>query len=105
MDVFLAVEEGTDLTASGEFNGKTFNAVKQSDGRYLIHVTGISAHRLGDTITVTGTAGGDFTIEVSALSYVRSILGSDAFDTDAKYAMAALYKYYDAVMEYRKSGN
>ena len=100
VDVFLTVEDGTELTASATFNGKTFTAVKQADGRYRIRVSGISAHLLGETITITGTAGSDFTITVSALAYARAVLNSEAFGADAKNAMAALYRYYAAVEAY-----
>lgn len=100
VDVFLTVEDGTELTASATFNGKTFTAVKQADGRYRIRVSGISAHLLGETIKITGTAGSDFTITVSALAYARAVLNSEAFNADAKNAMAALYRYYAAVEAY-----
>ena len=100
VDVFLTVEDGTELIASATFNGKTFTAVKQADGRYRIRVSGISAHLLGETITITGTAGSDFTITVSALAYARAVLNSAAFGADAKNAMAALYRYYAAVKAY-----
>ena len=101
LDVFLTVEAGTELTASATFNGKTFTAVRQKDGRYRIRVSGISAHQLGDAITITGTAGGDFTITVSALAYVRAMLGLEAYSGDAWNAMAALYQYHAAAMKYR----
>lgn len=101
LDVYLTVPEGTELTASATFNGTTYNAEQQSDGRYRIRIPGIAAHQLGDTITITGNAGGEFTVRVSALSYARSVLNNDSFDEYAKNAMAALYYYYDAVMQYR----
>ena len=103
VDVFLTVEDGTELTASATFNGKTFTAVKQADGRYRIRVSGISAHQMGDPITITGTAGSDFTITVSVLAYDRAVLNSEAFNANAKNTMAALYQYYTAVKEYMGS--
>lgn len=103
VDVFLTVEDGTELTASATFNGKTFTAVKQADGRYRIRVSGISAHQMGDPITITGTAGSDFTITVSVLAYARAVLNSEAFNANAKNTMAALYQYYTAVKEYMGS--
>ena len=66
-------------------------------------MSGISAHRLGDTITITGTAGSDFTITLSALSYARAVLNSEAFNADAKNTMAAFYQYYAAVKAYMES--
>ena len=100
VDVYLTVEKGTALTASATFNGNTYKAELQSDGRYLIRIPEITAHRLGDTITVRGTAGGSFTVTVSALSYVRSILSNDTPAAE-KNGIAAFYEYYRAVMAYR----
>ena len=100
VDVYLTVEKGTALTASATFNGNTYKAELQSDGRYLIRIPEITAHRLGDTITVRGTAGGSFTVTVSALSYVRSILSNDTTAAE-KNGIAAFYEYYRAVMAYR----
>ena len=102
LDVFLTAEDGTQVKASGTFHGKTYEAVKQKDGRYLIRIPGISAHQLGDTVTITGTAGGSFTVTVSALSYIRSVL-KNSTDKKAKDNMAAMYEYYAAVMAYRSS--
>ena len=101
VDVFLTVKSGVTLTASATFNGKTYSAVKQSDGRYMVQIPNISAHQLGDMITITGNAGGAFTVKVSALSYTRSVLNSTATNTAAKDGLSALYKYYAAVLAYR----
>ena len=111
VDVFLTTSDGTEpanvkLTVRNEETGKTTTAavtpVKQSDGRYMIRVTGISAHKLGDMMTITGTAGKQFEIQVSALSYVRSVLNSDSQSVYAKNCVAALYKYYEKVLAYRR---
>ena len=102
VDVFLTPKSGVTLTASATFNGKTYAAEKQKDGRYLVQIPNISAHQLGDMITVTGNAGGAFTVKVSALSYVRSVLKSDSTNKAAKDGMSALYEYYAAVLAYRK---
>ena len=102
VDVFLTPKSGVTLTASATFNGKTYAAEKQKDGRYLVQIPNISAHQLGDMITVTGNAGGAFTVKVSALSYVRSVLKSDTTNKAAKDGMSALYEYYAAVLAYRK---
>ena len=100
VDVYLTVEKGTALTASTTFDGKTYKAELQSDGRYLIRIPDISAHKLGDTITIRGTAGSSFTVNVSALSYVRSVL-SNNMTAEEQNGMAAFYEYYKAVMAYR----
>ena len=101
VDVFLTAKSGVTLTASAEFGGKTYEAVKQNDGRYLVRIPGISAHQLGDMITITGNAGGAFTVKVSALSYTRSVLNSGAAGKAAKDGVSALYAYYAAVLAYR----
>ena len=101
VDVYLTPKEGTALTASAKYNGKTYAAVKQGDGRYLVRIPGISAHQLGDMITVEGSAGGAFKVIVSALSYARSVLNSAGSNKAAKDGMSALYRYYAAVLAYR----
>ena len=78
-------------------------AVKQSDGSYCVTISGISAHKLGDTYTVHVEAGKSFDIEASALSYADLVMKSDAVADDLKRAVIALYKYYVATMDYRKS--
>ena len=54
-------------------------------------------------ITVTGNAGGTFTVKVSALSYARSVLNNANATREAKECLAALYSYYAAVLAYRGS--
>ena len=101
VDVYLTPEEGVEVTASAAFNGKTYSAEKQEDGRYLVRITDISAHQLGDMITITGDAEGAFTVRVSALSYVRSVLANNTTKAE-KDGMCALYAYYAAVLAYRQ---
>ena len=100
IDVYLTVPAGTEFTATAKFNENVFRAEKQADGRYRVRITGISAHQLGNTITVTGNAGGAFTVKVSVLAYVRSVLKNSS-DNAARDCMAALYRYYAAVIAYR----
>ena len=97
LSVVMLVPAGTELTASASFGGRTYDAVQESSTQYIIRIPGIKASQLGSTITVSGEAEGDFTITVSALSYVRSVLNSDKYKENAKDAVSALYKYYEAV--------
>ena len=99
LSVMVKVPEGTEVEMSASFGGKTYDEVtKQNSTTYVIKIPGIKASQLGDTVTVTGKAGGDFTITISALSYVRSILeGGDKYSEDARKTVAALYQYYTAV--------
>ena len=101
LDVFLTPKSGTELTASAVFNGTVYTAERQSDGRYLVRIPNIPAHRLGEMITVTGTAGSAFTVKVAALSYVRSVLNSSSSNGAAKNALSALYAYCAAVLAFR----
>jgi hypothetical protein len=55
--------------------------------------------QLGDTFVVSGKANStDYSINLSGLSYVYSILGGD--NTAAKNAVSALYDYYSAAIAY-----
>ena len=102
LEIAFYVEEGTELSASAVFNGKSFPAEKTSENRFLIRVNGIPATLLGETITVNGTAGSEFTISLSAMSYVRAVLSSDTYkdNVNARNAVAALYQYYAASKAY-----
>lgn len=97
LSVRMVPEEGTEVSASAEFHGNTYTAEKQEDGSYIIKITGIKASWLGDPIEVKGSAGGSFTVKVSALAYVRSIFSSEKSTKLAKDAVSALYTYYQAV--------
>ena len=100
--VYLKPKRGYSGEVMATLDGGTENVAEaESDGRYLITIPNISAHQLGDMHTISVTAGGSFTIEVSALSYIQSILTSDTYkaDQNARNAMAALYEYYHAVAE------
>ena len=79
-------------------------AVKQPDGRYLVEISGIPAHKLDymNSIHVT-TDKGDFDIKVSALSYVYTILNSTSYNDNMKKAVTSLYKYCRATQAYRTS--
>ena len=101
INVYIKPESGVPVTASAIFNGKDYEAELQPDGRYLVKITGIPATLLGETITVTGDADGAFSISVSALSYVRSVLNNDSFSENAKNAVSALYNYYIAAAAYK----
>ena len=86
-------------------NGNTFRAVRMVDGSYRLDIEGINASQLADTITVTGNAGGSFTIQISVLAYVRSLLNSKNYagNKEAKDSVMALYYYYQKTMAFRQS--
>ena len=79
-------------------------ATKLKDGRYLVKIKKIGAHKLGDPYTVVvTTANGDSTVTVSALSYVKGLLDAEAYkdNTNAQDAAAAIYYYHVAAQAYK----
>ena len=86
-------------------SGESFSAEKQSDGTYLVSITGIPAHELGTQHTVTINVDGKekFDVKVSALTYADLVLQSGSQPTKLQEAVIALYKYYTATAQYRKS--
>ena len=109
VDVFLKTTDGSaptnvTVTIREEVSGKTTETavtpVKQADGRYLVRIPNVSAHRLGDRITIEGEAGGNFRVEVSALSYVRDVLTYNK-DTESRDGLSSLYAYCAAAVACR----
>ena len=104
LDVFLKTKDGSapaDVTVTIDevIGGKTtttaYTPEKQADGRYLVTIQNISAHRLGDRITITGTADGTFTVEVSPLSFVRDVLTHEK-DAESRNGVSSLYALHAA---------
>ena len=90
---------------SGSFtvtlDGETYTATKQSDGRYLVEIPNIGAHLLGTTYTIVATTdAGSATVEVSVLSYVKSMLDTYAGNTNAENAACAICYYNVAAQAY-----
>ena len=111
LEVFLQTTDGsapTDVTVSilrqttGTTTRTTVTPVKQADGRYRITIPSISAHRLGDRVTITGSAGGTFKVEVSPLSLVFDVL-TNSTDKAARDGLSSFYAYSEAAYEYRKA--
>ena len=104
--VYLYVKEGYDGTVSATLDGGTQNvAEKISDNQYRVRINNIAAHLLGNKHNIVVNAGGNFTVTVSALSYVRGILSSDAYknNSEAIKAVVALYYYYNAANAYKQN--
>jgi len=103
INVYLQVKEDFTGAVTASVGSGTENVAElQSDGRYLVKISNISAHKLGDFYEIRGTADGSFTIRVAALSYVRTTLHSSSAKDDQRNAAAALYNYYKKTMEYRE---
>jgi len=96
VEIYIAAEKGVEVTAQATFNGNTYHAEPGKDGRYVIRINGISAHKLSSAIEVSGSANGEFSATLCALSYARSTINSSTTSQNAKYAMAALYGYCKA---------
>ena len=107
INVYFTMADGYEGTFTAKIGTNELTAEKLSDGRYLVKITGISAHLLGKTykLTVT-TSNGTAKVKVSVLSYVQGILNSEAYadNTVAQNAVAAIYSYYKAAYAY-KYGN
>lgn len=106
INVFLKPKADNAGNVTVTVNGSPATAVKQSDGRYKVTITNISAHKLGDKYKISVTTDkGTAECTVSVLSYVYAVLNSNSFDETAKNAVSSIYKYYDATMKYRNSNN
>ena len=106
--LYLQPKAGFSGSVTAAENGSKLTCVHLSDGRYRVTIPNIQAHQLGDTHTVTVSAGGEFTIKVSALSYVHTALNSSDpkfTNTDAQYAVSSLYYYYKATTDYQSNPN
>ena len=103
--VYLKPAGGYDGIVRVTENGQEVKTELMSDGRYRADIFNISAHRLGDTHNLqVETDNGTAKVDVSALSYVDSLLNAAAYadDTHARNAMAAFYEYYVAADAYKK---
>ena len=81
-----------------------YKLTQVSDTRWCITVPNISAHKLGDTVTVSGGTNQDgYSFNASPLAYIRIALNSSTVSDTGKTALCAFYKYYEAAMAYRDS--
>ena len=102
--VYLYVKDGYTGTVTATLDGGNSNvAEKISENQYRVKINNISAHLLGEKHNILVNAEGEFTVTVSALSYVQGILASDAYknNTEAVNAVIALYYYYSAAHTYK----
>lgn len=114
INVYFETPEGMSLKAHVDNEG---DSQVIENGRYKINIAGISAHKLGDTYTITvqpyagQTQYLEFTVKVSAMSYVNTVLGTQkpeegsdeaviAKDTEMRRLVASLYKYFKATIAY-----
>jgi hypothetical protein len=99
--VYFKMKDGYEGTFAVTLDDNAYTA-KKVGGRYLVEIKGISAHKLGvkHTIDVQTDDNGSAHVEVSALSYVKSMLeqktGETDADTKARDAVCAIYYYHSA---------
>ena len=102
--LYVGTAEGYDGEFSAEVNGKPAEIITKPDGRRRIAVSGIPAHKLGDTYEVKiSTTNGDSTVQISAMSYVYACLSKTSATELERNSAAALYHYYAAAMAYKNN--
>ncbi|MBO4926645.1 MAG: hypothetical protein J5379_00110 [Clostridiales bacterium] len=102
INVYFTMEDGYEgeFLANGGAN-KPLTVKPLSNNRYMVKIEGLNAVNLGKTYTINVFTGSNVTtLEVSALSYVKSVLEYYADDSDALYAAAAIYNYWKAADGY-----
>ncbi len=86
-------------------NGASVTPVKQSDGQYMVEVSGLSAHKLAVMHTIVMTTDhGSATVLVSALSYVNAVMNAFT-DEHSLNAAASIYAYADAAIKYKQNAS
>lgn len=102
LEIFFTVEDGSEFAASATCasTGKTYRAYLADDGRYKIRISGILVQDLSNMfVSVTGTAGSDFTLDVHPFGYINKAVKTSATSEKAllkKDAMTALYLFCEA---------
>ncbi|MCR5263632.1 MAG: hypothetical protein K6D94_07145 [Clostridiales bacterium] len=101
----LRFDSGTDIqvTLSGEIDSVDVNGEEYQGDFHKIIIPSILPQELDSVYGIDAwTTSGGASIEISALSYIWSVLKSDKYKDDevAKYAMQALFDYYKATNLY-----
>ena len=97
INLYFTLSDGYTGSFEASVGGEALEPQLQSDGRYKVSITGISAHELGQSYTVTITTNsGSKVITVSALSYVKAMFDAYPNDDHAKNAAVAIYNYSKA---------
>ena len=94
IDVFLKSDSDIDLSEC------PYPVTKLDDGRYKVQIKNISAADFDKEITVAGVAAGEFSVTLSPLCYIKSVMNSNNYGFEARNAMAAAYNYYKAAAAY-----
>ena len=96
--LYLTPAEGYTGSVGALLDGASVPVTPEADSRYRVIIPAISADRLGEThhIEIQTDGAEAMTVQLSALSYVKACLESEASSTEMVNAMAALYHYYKA---------
>ena len=101
--LYFKMQDGASVV-SATIDGEATTPMQGSDGRWAVTVPNIKAQDLGlnYNVSVQTSTGATVKAKVSALSYASALFASDSYkDNDqARYAMAALYRYWDAAVKY-----
>ena len=101
--VFFKTVKNYDGGFAVTLDGESCTATKQSGG-YIVEIPNIGAHLLGTTYTIVATTdNGSATAEVSALSYVNTMLTMYAGNPTGENAACAIYHYGAAAMAYMET--
>ena len=100
-EIYVYVSPASSVSAT-YLDGSEYSVIQ--DGRYCVNISGVSAHLLGSSYTVTVKYGNskEFDIKISALSYVNTVL-SNSNDSVIRRAVTSLYRYYTATKAYRQA--
>ena len=73
--------------------------------KFEVRIEGITPHNLDKVFTVSGTAGGQFTIKASAFSYIDYILAQSSMTylNEAQMMVASMYAFHEAEVTYRNT--
>lgn len=96
--VTFIVADGAKLTASCEYNGKTFRAYKIADNTYRIRISGIYLQSMNERFVINGTCGSDFMVRVAPFGYIGAAVTTGS--QEKSNAMAALYFLHKAAIAY-----
>ena len=103
VNLYVNLEEGYTGSLGAYLDGGSLNiADKVSSNRYRVTIDDIPAHELGRTFTITIKAASTFDVKLSAMSYASTVMRDFADDKEMCEASAALFRYYDATMNYRE---
>ena len=98
INFYLTAEhELTEANVSVTANATFAYTVEKVDSRYLVRITGIGAHELGEVFMLRTE---NTTISASVMTYVQQCLAGENTSAEAKQAAAALYAYYRQAINY-----